>query len=620
MLIVSTFTTAISFAQVPTPLTYPQRFEKDGLVIQFSVSPLPNHKLLEGSDAIATFTLTNAGTGQPTTGLRPSAWLSARKTELPPSEAECKERIRTFLGGLISARAEVDLNSYLLLTLNHDKTVAFINPQVSFSVTKLERLVPLPGVGADWALGPTKEFLYVTLPEQSAVAVINTNGRPLAHTVPLGDRAKPGRIAIQPNGRHAWIALEDGAAVAVIDTATNKLVASVSTGAGPHSFAFTPDGKTAFVSNSIANTVSIIDTRTLKKINDVAVGRTPRPIAYSSMSRVVYVLSESDGTISVIDPSTRRVVTTISTKPGTSVLRFAPDGRFAFLLNPVDSTVSVLDSTTNKIIGAAEVVKSPDQIVFTKAYAYVRGTGSEKVSLIALSGLAAGRVAPVNVVAGRLAPSESPTDIGAADMIAPTPEGNSVMIANAPDQMVYYYVEGMMAPMGTFSNYKRRARAVMVLDRSLSEVAPGKYSTVIKLPRAGRYDVPVLIDQPRVVNCFSMEVAASPEGSQKSRVSIAVEALFKDKQFNVKQQAALRFSISDSETKQPLKGLDDVQVLVFEPPGIWQQRQWAKEVSPGVYEITQTFPHEGLFNVMVRVASRGVNYADLPFTSVKVSP
>ncbi len=67
-----------------------------------------------------------------------------------------------------------------------------------------------------------------------------------------------------------------------------------------------------------------------------------------------------------------------------------------------------------------------------------------------------------------------------------------------------------------------------------------------------------------------------------------------------------------------MAGLGDVQVLVFEPPGVWQQRQWAKEVGGGVYEVSQTFPHQGTFNVMFRVASRGVEFRNLPFTEVTV--
>lgn len=206
-----------------------------------------------------------------------------------------------------------------------------------------------------------------------------------------------------------------------------------------------------------------------------------------------------------------------------------------------------------------------------------------------------------------------------ADMIQPTPEGNAVLIANAPDMMMYYYVEGMMAPMGSFQNYKRRPRALMLIDRSLAETARGLYSTSVKLTNAGRFDVPVLIDQPRIVNCFELEVGRSPGGElEKPRVAITIEPQFKEKQFKMGEPVALRFKIMDSATGQPIEGLKDVQILAFEPPGVWQQRQWAKEVGGGLYEATQVFPRAGLYNILLRVDSRGARFADLPNTRLAV--
>jgi hypothetical protein len=204
-------------------------------------------------------------------------------------------------------------------------------------------------------------------------------------------------------------------------------------------------------------------------------------------------------------------------------------------------------------------------------------------------------------------------------MIAATPEGNSVMIANAPDGMVYYYVEGMMAPMGTLDNYKRRPHALMLIDRSLNEVAPGVYSAPIRLTKAGRFNVPFLIDQPRTLNCFQAEVGDSPDGEkQKAATAIAVEPLFKGRTFKPGESVTLRFKITDQTTQAPITGLTDVHILVFEPPGIWQQRQWAKEVGAGVYEVTQTFPREGGFRVMTSIMSRGLRFADLPFIQTSV--
>jgi YVTN family beta-propeller protein len=615
------------------PAVVAQRFEKEGVVIDFSIQSMPGEGppatagsdrgwtsgLVAGRDAVVTFRVSDARTGQPLVGLHPNAWINSRQVDQPPNEAECKSRISSFVGGLLSVRADVDLNSYLLFTLNHDKTVSVINPQVAFSKTKLESIIELPVPGADWVLSQDKNFLYLTLPEQSAIGVINTITRKLVGTIAIGEGTKPVRIGLQPDGRYVWAGLDGSPLVAVIDTKTNKLFAKVAVGAGLHNIAFTSDSRTAFVTNSAANTLSIIDARKLSKTAEVSVDQTPVPLAYSSASRLVYVAAINGATVSAIDPANGRVVSTIPTNRGIVALRFEPTGRFAFLVNQVDSTVSVLDASTNSIIGSTAVVKEPDQVAFTARYAYIRGIGSEKFSLIELGGIGSGKLAAVDVVAGRLPASSLPTEIGVADMIAPTPEGNAAMIANGPDQMIYYYVEGMMAPMGTLSNYKRRPHALLVLDRSLSEVAPGVYSTPLKLPSAGLFDVPFLINQPRIVNCFQLTVAQPPEGEKTpDGATVAVEPLFRDQRFKPQDPISLRFKLTNPLTRQPLVGLTDVQVLVFEPPGIWQQRQFAKEVGGGVYEITQAFPREGVFSVMLRVASRGITYADLPFTKLTV--
>ena len=79
---------------------------------------------------------------------------------------------------------------------------------------------------------------------------------------------------------------------------------------------------------------------------------------------------------------------------------------------------------------------------------------------------------------------------------------------------------------------------------------------------------------------------------------------------NIPPLVQLRVALED----KPLSGRD-----FFEPPGVWQQRQWAKDLGKGAYEVTQTFPHAGAFMVMLRVASRGVEFRHLPATDVFVA-
>jgi len=605
------------------PASVSDRFEKDGVRLDYTVEAAPSEGgrgLVAGADAVVRLRITDANAGQPITGLHPAAWISSRAAGRETNDVECRDKVRTFLGGLLSARPDVDLNSYMMLTLNHDKTITFLNPQVSFSRTRMEGIVVLPARGADWALSPRKEFVYVSMPDAAAVAVVDATRKKLLTTIPMPAGSRPVRVALQPDGRYVWIGLDGSPLVAVIDTTTNKLARTVTVGGGLHTFAFTTDSRFAYVTNSASDTVTAVNASTLERAKDIPVGKTPAPAAFSSASQQLYVASINEGKVSVIDPRRQEVVKEIALARGVVALRFDPSGRYGFAVNQLESRVSVIDAASDRVTGSFEVAKSPDQVVFTQGYAYFRATAAEKFSLVDLSEIAKGKFGAVDVQAGRKTPADVPDEIGPSDMIAATPEGRSVMIANTPDQMIYYYVEGMMAPMGTFTNYKRRPQAILIVDRSLAETESGVYSAPFKLTGAGTYDVPVLLDQPRTLKCFRLEVAESPDGAPaRERVSVAAEVTFKGARFAPEEPVALKFKITDPATGAAVTGLKDVGVLVFEPPGVWEQRQYAREVGEGFYEVSQTFPRAGLYNVMLRVPSRGVTYADLPYTPVIVA-
>jgi len=84
----------------------------------------------------------------------------------------------------------------------------------------------------------------------------------------------PYAVAITPNGAFAYTANAAASTVSVIDTATNKVMATVPVGTTPHGVAITPDGQSAYVGNEYSSTVSVIDTRTntvVDTVNGVAV-------------------------------------------------------------------------------------------------------------------------------------------------------------------------------------------------------------------------------------------------------------------------------------------------------------------------------------------------------------
>lgn len=601
-----------------------ERIEKKGIAIDFSLQPVSRQDTdnpVAGHDALATFRISDARTGQPLTGIRPRAWLSARHSEMVASETECTDKIRTLASGNLAKRADIDLNRYQILTLNHDKTITIINPLIAFNATKLENIVVLPGNGADWVLSADWKFLYVTLPETSAVAVIDTIQYKLVTTIPTGEKTTPRRITIQPDGRYVWVDLDGAPQVVAIDTSTRQIAGKIATGNGSHRITFTANSHVAYITSSAADTVTAVDTRKLAKIADIATGKTPTAIAYSTSGRFLYISAMHSDVITVLDPDTQRTVATIPvSSPGITALAFAPGERYLVAVNHLTSTVYAIDSATNTVIAHAPVVKDPDQIAFTNRYLYIRGVGSEKFSLIDLNELKNGKISALDIQAGQLAPAMSDR-IGIADMIAPTPGGNAVLVANPADQTLYYYQEGMMAPMGTFSNYKRIPLGLMVLDRSLAETEPGTYSVVVRTDRSGRFDVPILIDQPRVMNCFQVTVAEQP-GTKNAMTASAVqiESLSDSSHYSPGQSHTLRFRVTDLTGKQPVQGLHDVQALVIEAPGLWQQRRRLKETGEGIYSLQQTFPHAGSYRIVLAIPSRKVRFTDSQPALIQVAP
>jgi hypothetical protein len=174
----------------------------------------------------------------------------------------------------------------------------------------------------------------------------------------------------------------------------------------------------------------------------------------------------------------------------------------------------------------------------------------------------------------------------------------------------------MAAPMGHFQTYGKQPRAVLVVDRSLRETAPGVYETQARLGVAGSYDLALLLDSPRLVHCFPVTVAADPAAA-RARPALAVEYRLDQSEVGVGADVPVRFRLRDRASGAPRTGLRDVQVLTFLSPGIWQQRQWAQELGDGLYEVRFRPPEPGLYYVFLEVGSARMPFQRSPALTLR---
>jgi YVTN family beta-propeller protein len=602
---------------VAKPSRTPQVFKEQGVAVDFSIEPIgSNSGLMEATEARIKFRITETVGGKPLSNLRPIAWIDSRQNARPPVPRECREKVQDLLQANFARKAVVDLNSYFILALNNEPNISVIDPLSSVGTTKLYTLVALSSPGEDWLLSRDRKWLYVSMPLVNKVAVVDVANWKVIANIDAG--SKPARLSLQNDERYLWVGNNSDEAaksgVTVIDTEKLQVAANIATGAGHHEIGFDEDDRYAFITNKQDGTLTVVDIRKLAKLVDLNIGLRPTAVAFSSLSKAIYIANEGSGEVVAVDSIRHSVLTRIRTQPGLQLIRFMPGGRFGFATNNAKNTVSIFDVSTNQLIHTVPVGPSPNQITFTNDFAYVRSNDSEFVTMINLTKLTRhGEVALSRFPGGQKAPRDS-AHTSLADSIIPAPEPGAVLAANPADKMIYFYTEGMAAPMGSFQNYRRDPRAILVLDNSLRETAPGVYSTTIKLPRSGEYNVPLLLDSPRLVNCFQMTVDENPALPKEAAVPIKVELVSPQGMLKVGEKYQLRLRVVDAISNKTRSDLKDLGVLIFLAPGIWQQREWAKVNGEGLYEMTFVPPDEGLYYVYVQVPSLEVKFNSLfPF-------
>lgn len=592
-----------------------QKIVQDGIAVEVKVEPLDGKPgpVVEGQEARVHLKITDKLTGNPLTGLYPTGWIDragARKGPGQEIPADCKKKIESFVGGSMLSRPELDLNTYYVLALNEDASISVVDPLFGYGNSKLLTMVFLKSPGEDWALSANGERLFVSMPDSGSVALVDVTSWKVLADIAAGPH--PRRLVLQPDGQYLWVATDAG--VSVIDAHTQRKVADLATGKGGHDMAFSDDSRFAFVTNEADGTVSVLDTGKLAKLRDVKVGVRPVSLAWSTQGKAMYVTTAGDGAIVAVDSQSPKPVARMASTPGLGQIRFAPGGRLAFVVHPVANTVLIIDAASNRIIQTADVEKEPDQLAFSDELAYIRHRGSDTVLMIPLKtvGVPGQPVAVVDFPGGQNPPGLMSRPTPAAGIVQ-APGANAVLVANPQDQVIYFYKEGMAAPMGHFNNYGKQPRAALVVDRSLREVHPGVYETTTTLAGAGDYELALFVDSPKLVQCFPMKVAADPVLAAARKPVLGVQAVGDLSKVTVGTDVAVRFKLTDPASGAPRTGLKDVRMLAFLAPGRWQQRQWATEVGEGVYETRFKPPAEGVYYVFVEVASAGLSFQKSPY-------
>ena len=271
----------------------------------------------------------------------------------------------------------------------------------------------------------------------------------------------------------------------VIDTSTNTLVSTITTGNTPQALAVSPNGDRLYVSNLGDGTVTVIDTTTNTVAgNPIDVGGAAPAIAVSPDGNTLYASGFDDqtgsGRITVVDLTGNQANQTINTDtPTLTGLSVSPDGTKLYgtgnFLTSDPAPVIVIDLTTSETStldgssGSVNHALSPDgtNIYVTnmdgKVHVYDTATGAEATpidvgSTTPLYGISVspdGRQALVTDITGTIhvidtaTGTQTGTIAGAVDepafLVQYTPNGAGAYVLTGGSSTALKYITGNTA-------------------------------------------------------------------------------------------------------------------------------------------------------------------------------
>jgi YVTN family beta-propeller protein len=208
------------------------------------------------------------------------------------------------------------------------------------------KLAEFPTEGTPCGMDFIAGKLYITDQAKNRVLLLDPVSRKFLGQIDLPPGSTPKGISALPDGKWIYVSESGPSNVAVIETATGKLLLKTKVPTGPGRLSVTADGIYLLVLNVTSGELSVISTYNQKLVGSVRTGSIPTGIAVNAAEKIAYISNRGSDTISVVDIMKRTVLQTMKTGAGPTGLALSRDGKQLFVACGRDNTLMVFDTKT----------------------------------------------------------------------------------------------------------------------------------------------------------------------------------------------------------------------------------------------------------------------------------
>lgn len=508
-----------------------------------------------------------------------AGWLQKQPRALIENDDEtsCSDKVRALASQGIGRRAAVDFNSYSLVTINSDRTVAFINPFLKLNNAKLEGIVNLPADATAYVHHTRARELWVAMRSADAIAIIDTDTRQLKRMIQFAQGSQPQALALAEQavwvafaGRSQWLRF-DGSASETPDTSISSI---------PITAIYMGDKANTMLGIGQSKQLAIVR-QPSQEAKVIALDSQAIAAHWGALSQRWLIATEGRQLLA-LDEQQALIKTVLTLEAPATQLASIDQGRYLLASMPSVARVAIVDTATMSLLQVVSVTPDVSELALSNGFAYAISPARAQASLLSLADLRTGNVKPVHISIG----TPNRTNIVADNnygISANTPDSMSMLFASPHDGHIYQYAEGMMAPVGSFSNYKRSAQALMVLNHGLQPLGNGRYRATVRHTQGGNYELVLSGVQPRFASCHKLALPEVPDLKRGALAARPLATLMRVTPGARDDMIAVEVKLEDKARHQPVTRVRDLQLLAFDKHSGWQRRAPLLEQEPGLY-------------------------------------
>jgi YVTN family beta-propeller protein len=254
---------------------------------------------------------------------------------------------------------------------------------VDLASTKVLTTIPVSAPDG-LVITPDGAKVYVSTNNSDTIAVIDTTTDLVTASITIG--TQPAGLAITGDGKHVVASVQGDGQAAIIDTTSDTVVAKTAVGKA-HNSAISADGTLAFVASqaTAAPAVDVVDVPAGTAGASYTLDAAPR--ALCELAGKLYVTVAGSASIEELDATTGQAVAQIQTGGSPHDIRPTVDGGFVLTVSQTAGELELVDPSAAAVIANIPTGVMPHWIALSSdgKLAYVTNEGDNNLVVIDLA-------------------------------------------------------------------------------------------------------------------------------------------------------------------------------------------------------------------------------------------